>query len=91
VTERASLSGTVLYVGPWVDSNRSGTEAGLVSSRYTLVNIDGAYDLGHGVTAFARIDNLTDRHYQNPVGFLHQGIGVFGGVKMAIDAANWGG
>ncbi len=28
VTERASLSGTVLYTGPWIDSNRSGTMAG---------------------------------------------------------------
>jgi vitamin B12 transporter len=91
VTEHASLSGTVLYTGPWIDSNRSGTMAGLVASRYTLVNLAGAYDLGHGVTAFARIDNLTDRRYQDPIGFLHQGLGVFGGVKVAIDAANWGG
>jgi len=90
VTDRATLSGTVLYTGPWVDSNRSGTMAGLVASRYTLVNIAGSYDLGYGVTAFARIDNLTDRHYQDPIGFLHQGLGVFGGVKVAIDAANWG-
>jgi len=91
VTERASLTGTVLYTGSWIDSNRSGTMAGLVASPYTLVNIAGSYDVGHGVTAFARIDNLTDRHYQDPIGFLHQGIGVFGGVKVAIDAANWGG
>ncbi len=91
VTERASLNGTVLYTGSWIDSNRSGTMAGLVASPYTLVNIAGSYDLGHGVTAFARIDNLTNRHYQDPIGFLHQGIGVFGGVKVAIDAANLGG
>jgi vitamin B12 transporter len=91
VTERASLTGTVLYTGPWVDSNRSGTAAGVVGSRYTLVNIAGSYELGHGVTAFARIDNLTDRHYQDPVGFLRPGLGVFGGVKVAIDAATFGG
>ena len=64
---------------------------GLGASRYTLVNLAGSYDLGHGVTAFARIDNLLDRHYQDPIGFLHQGLGVFGGVKVAIDAASWGG
>jgi vitamin B12 transporter len=91
VTERASLTGTILYTGPWIDSSRSGTAGGLVASRYTLVNIAGSYDLGHGVTAFARVDNLTDRHYQDPIGFLHQGIGVFGGVKVAIDAATFGG
>ena len=91
VTERASLSGTVLYTGTWIDVNRSGTMTGLVSSPYTLVNIAGSYDLGHGVTAFARIDNLTDRHYQDPIGFQHQGLGVFGGVKVAIDATTFGG
>lgn len=91
VTERASLSATVLYVGPWIDSNRSGTMAGLVSSRYTVINIAGSYDLGHGVTAFARIDNLTDRRYQDPIGFLHQGLGVFGGVKLTLDSAKWDG
>jgi vitamin B12 transporter len=90
VTERASLSATVLYTGTWFDSNRSGSVTGLKASPYTLVNIAGSYDLGHGVTAFARIDNLTDRRYQNPVGFLHQGLGVFGGVKVAIDTAAWG-
>jgi vitamin B12 transporter len=42
------------------------------------------------VTAFARVDNLTDRRYQNPIGFLHQGIGVFGGIKVALDTARWG-
>ena len=91
VTERASLSATVLYTGTWIDDNRSGSVTGLKSSPYTLVNIAGSYDLGHGVTVFARIDNLTDRRYQNPVGFLHQGLGVFGGVKVALDTASWGG
>ena len=91
VTERASLSATLLYTGTWIDDNRSGSLTGLKSSAYTLVNVAGAYDLGHGVTAFARIDNLTDRRYQNPIGFLHQGIGVFGGVKVALDTAHWGG
>jgi vitamin B12 transporter len=91
VTARASLSGAVLYTGPWTDVNRSGSVNGLISSRYTIVNIAGSYDLGHGVTAFARIDNLTDRHYQDPVGFLRQGIGVFGGVRVAIDAGTFGG
>ncbi|HEY1505453.1 MAG TPA: TonB-dependent receptor [Stellaceae bacterium] len=91
VTERASLSGAVLYTGPWIDSNRDGTATGLTASRYTIVNIAGSYDLGHGVTAFARIDNLTDRRYQDPIGFQHQGLGVFGGVKVTLDAASLGG
>jgi vitamin B12 transporter len=88
-TEQTSLSATVLYTGPWIDANRSGTTAGLVASRYTIVNVAGSYDLGHGVTAFARINNLTDRHYQDPIGFLHQGLGVFGGVRVELDTSKW--
>lgn len=91
VTERALLSSTVLYTGSWIDSNRSGSMTGLVATPYALVKIAGSYDLGHGVTAFARLDNLTNRRYQDPIGFQHQGLGVFGGVKVALDTANWGG
>jgi vitamin B12 transporter len=53
---------------------------------YTLVNLAGSYDVGHGVTAFARINNLLDRHYQDPLGFQRPGIGVFAGVRVAFDA-----
>ena len=58
------------------------------------MNLAGSYDLGNGVTAFARIDNLLDRRYQDPIGFLHPGLGVFAGVKVAFDTASlngWGG
>jgi vitamin B12 transporter len=85
VTEAASVSATVLYVGPWVDINRSGSVSGLIAKGYTLVNLAGSYDLGHGLTAFARINNLLDQHYQDPTGFLHPGLGVFAGLRMAFD------
>jgi vitamin B12 transporter len=58
---------------------------GLTASGYTVVNLAGSYDLGHGLTAFARIDNLLDRRYQDPTGFLRPGIGVFGGLRVAFD------
>jgi len=88
VTEKAVLSATLLYVGPWVDVNRSGTVTGLTGNQYTLVNLAGSYDLGNGVSACARIDNLLDRHYQNPIGFLQPGIGVYAGIRLAFDTAS---
>jgi vitamin B12 transporter len=84
VAGKASLSATVLYVGPWEDVNRAGTVSGLIANGYTVVNLAGSYDLGHGLTAFARIDNLLDRRYQDPTGFLRPGFGVFGGVRVAF-------
>jgi vitamin B12 transporter len=84
VTGKASLSATLLYVGPWVDANRAGTVSGLTTDGYAIVNLAGSYDLGHGLTAFARIDNLLERRYQNPTGFLRPGFGVFGGLRVAF-------
>lgn len=90
IGEAAQVSATVLYVGPWVDFNRSGSQAGLRTPGYVTVNVAASYDIGHGVTAFARIDNLLDRHYQEPLGFLRPGIGVFAGLKGAFDARQFG-
>jgi vitamin B12 transporter len=84
-TEAAVLSATLLYVGPWVEVNRAGTVSGVAANGYTLVNLAGSYDLGSGLTADARIDNLLDRHYQDPIGFLRPGLGVLAGVRMAFD------
>ena len=85
VTEAALLSATIVYVGPWRDVSRSGTVTGLTANGYALVNLAGSYDLGNGVSAYARIDNLLDRRYQSPIGFLRPGLGVFAGVRLALD------
>ncbi len=86
-TEAASLSATALYTGAWIDVNRAGTAAGLRAGGYTVVNLTASYDLGHGVTAFARVDNALDRHYQNPVGFEQPSLGVFAGLRYVFNTA----
>jgi vitamin B12 transporter len=84
-TDKLSFTATAVYKGKWVDINRDGTETGLFATPYSLVNLTSAYDLGHGVSLFARIDNLLNRHYQDPIGFDHQGLGVFTGFRFAFD------
>lgn len=90
VTEAAVLSATLLYVGPWLDVSRAGTLSGLPVNGYVVVNLAGSYDLGNGLTAYARIDNLFDRHYENPLGFLRPGVGVFAGLRLAFDVVGRG-
>jgi len=90
VTEAAVLSATLLYVGPWVDANRAGTMSGVPANGYTIVNLAGSYDLSQGLSAYARIDNLFDRRYQDPVGFLRPGFGIFAGLRVALDATRSG-
>jgi len=33
---------------------------------------------------FGRVDNLFDRRYQNPVGFLQPAFGVFAGIRAKL-------
>jgi vitamin B12 transporter len=51
------------------------------------VTLAGSYDLGNGLTAYARINNLFDRRYQDPIGFQRPGFGIFAGVRIAFDTA----
>jgi vitamin B12 transporter len=74
----------VLSVGTWVDGNRDFSIPRLDAPPYTTVNIATSYDLNARVVLFARIDNLLDRHYQNPVGFLQPSIGAFAGIKLKL-------
>jgi hypothetical protein len=36
---------------------------------------------------FARIDNLFNKQYEDPSGFLRPGFGAFGGVRMTFGGA----
>ena len=80
---RLRLAASLVYVGAWLDYDRSGSTQ-LMASPFATVNLSGEYDLGRGLTLFARIDNLLDRHYEDPVGFDKPGIGAYGGIRMAL-------
>jgi vitamin B12 transporter len=74
----------VLAVGNWVDVSRDGLTSGLNAPGYTTVNLATSYDLTPRVALFARVDNLLDRHYENPIGFLQPSIGVYAGLKVRL-------
>jgi vitamin B12 transporter len=74
----------VLTVGNWVDVSRDGLTSGLNAPGYTTVNLATSYDLTPRVALFARVDNLLDRHYENPLGFLQPSIGVYAGLKVRL-------
>jgi vitamin B12 transporter len=81
--DQLTLSATVLHVSNWIDVTRDGSASGIVAPGYTLVNLRGDYAVNDQVKLFARVDNLFDRRYQNPTGFLAPGLGVFGGIRVA--------
>ena len=78
-----TVSATLLRVSNWRDVSRDGMTSGLVAPGYTVVNLRADYAVSDKVKLFGRIDNLFNRHYQNPTGFLAPGLGMFGGIRVA--------
>ena len=76
------LSSTVLHVGSAVEFNRDGTIPRLDSEAYTLVNLAASYRLDPRVELFARINNLLNRHYEEPIGFDQPGFAAYGGIRV---------
>ncbi|MBV8911058.1 MAG: TonB-dependent receptor, partial [Gammaproteobacteria bacterium] len=74
----------VLWVGHWVDVSRDGLSSGLEAPGYTTVNLATSYDLTPHLALVGRIDNLLDRHYENPLGFLQPSIGLYAGVRVRL-------
>ncbi|MFC0218533.1 TonB-dependent receptor plug domain-containing protein [Pseudochelatococcus lubricantis] len=81
-TEKLGLSATALYVGAWVDGNRDFSIPRLRTSGYATVNVAVDYKAADSTVLFARVDNLFDRRYENPVGFLRPGLGVYAGLRF---------
>jgi vitamin B12 transporter len=80
-TGKLSIAPSVLYVGSWIDGNRDFSVPRLTAGGYTVANVAASYDLTDTLSIFGRVDNLTGRHYEEPVGFLQPSRGVYAGVK----------
>jgi len=86
-TDPLSLSAEWLYIGARFDGNRDFSNTfPLHVNSYNTINLNASYRLTNYATVFGRIDNLLDRHYQNPTGFLGPTLSVFAGMRLS-----WGG
>jgi vitamin B12 transporter len=83
--ERVTLAMTAIYVGSREDINYSGSAPALADPYY-LINLDGSYQLTRSVQLFARVENLLNERYEDVVGFLRPGLGVFAGIRVSFDA-----
>jgi len=86
-TDRLSISSTLLYVGPWWDLGRQtvppdGFNPYIKAPGYTTLNLAANYTLRDDVTLFARIDNLFNKQYEDPSGFMRPGFGIYGGIRL---------
>ena len=83
-TDALLLNASVLAVSSWVDGNRDFSIPRLDAPGYTTVNLAASFALSRQLAVFGRIDNLLDRHYENPVGFLQPRMGVFAGIRAQL-------
>jgi vitamin B12 transporter len=81
---KLNLSATLVYVGSWIDGNRDFSIPRLRASPYAIVNLATNYEVDERTTVFGRIDNLLDRHYQDPVGFERSGFGAYAGIRVTV-------
>jgi vitamin B12 transporter len=77
-----TFTGTLIVLGPFVDGNRDFSVPRLKNPGFTIVNLSANYDINENVGLFVRVDNLFDRRYENPTGFLGPGLAAYGGVRL---------
>ena len=83
-SDALALNATLLYVSPWLDYTRDAVAETTTAPGYMTANFAASYRVTDTVAVFARIDNLFDAHYQNPVGFLQPGRGFYAGVRTTF-------
>jgi vitamin B12 transporter len=83
-TDALLLDASVLRVSGWVDGSRDFSIPRLDALGYTTVNLAASYAISRSFAVFGRVDNLFDRRFQNPVGFLQPGIAVFAGIRAKL-------
>ena len=80
--DKLHLSGTILYVGPWLDYDSLTGTANSPAKGYGTVNLAASYNINAQVSVFAHVDNLFNRQYEDPLGFLHPGLGAYAGLRV---------
>jgi vitamin B12 transporter len=79
-----SLDASLLYVGSWIDGSRDFSVSRLNAHPYFTADIAASYALTDNLALTGRVNNLFDRRYENPVGFLQPGVGVYAGIKASF-------
>ncbi len=82
--DKLTISPTVIYLGRWLDINRS-TFVNEEGGDVVVVNLAAEYALDAHTTVFARADNLFNKQYEEPLGWLQPGLSVYGGVKLTTN------
>lgn len=83
-----TLSGNILYVSGWRDypvyaASGSYCEICAKGHGYFTIDVAANYQINRFLSVFARADNLLNRQFENPVGYLQQGRAGYGGFTLS--------
>ena len=84
VTSAVSFDVDLLYVGTWIDANRNFSIPRLQAPGYFTADVAANYKVTQNFELYARIGDLLDRHYEDPVGFQQPFFGAFGGLRVRL-------
>jgi vitamin B12 transporter len=77
------LDASLLYVGPRHDIDRASYAPEKLGG-YTTVNLAVTWQATSTFALYGRVENMFDRRYQDPDGFLRPGVGVFAGLRTTL-------
>jgi len=83
-TDKLTISPTLIYLGHWLDIDRS-TFVNREGGGVVTVNLAVNYAYDNHVTLFARADNLFNQQYEEPLGWLQPGLSIYAGIKVTTD------
>ncbi|MCH7697136.1 MAG: TonB-dependent receptor [Proteobacteria bacterium] len=85
--ERAGLNLNINYNGEQIDlffPPFPNPQQRVKLASFTLVSLTGSYQMNQNISLYGRIENLLDEEYEEVFGFQTPGIGVFAGVRFAL-------
>lgn len=82
-----SLSGNILYVSgsrdtPVISDTYQYCSTCGKDHGYFTIDLAASYKINRYVTVFARADNLLNRQYESPIGYLQPGRAGYGGFTL---------
>ena len=88
-TEKLTFSGNILYTSGWRDLKPLQAENCVISSicgkghGYFTIDVAAHYKINAYLTVYARADNLLNRQYEDPIGYLQPGRAGYGGFMLS--------
>lgn len=81
--EKISIVPSLIYVSSWKDV--SDYSSGKVRAHdYFTFSLAAQYQILPRLQLFTRADNLADRHYENPYGYLQPRRSFYGGMRVGL-------